>query len=208
MHITCIFLLSLLTNSIHAQTPPQHELLELSITELNQLYAYNRASKDSLLRHGADSPLLADVKASFQSLNYYPVNLKLRLIGELHIYGHQRQIQVPTTASTVLTMERYGRIYFQLEGKPFWLEVYRSPAEDQILVLFKDSTNGQQTYDGGRYMPLTPLSDGYYLVDFNMSYNPYCAYNIEYVCPLPPSHNILDFEIHAGEKTYGTDLAK
>jgi uncharacterized protein (DUF1684 family) len=211
MRMTFALLLFFLTTNANPQTAPayplEHELLNLSTSELNELFSLSHAAKDSLLRHGEDSPLLPEAKTSFQGLNYYPVNPNLRLVGELHIYGHLRQIQVPTTASTVLPMERFGRIHFLLQGKPFWLEAYRSQADDHVLVLFNDSTNGQQTYGGGRYMPLTPLGNGYYLVDFNTAYNPYCTYNPEYICPLPPSHNTLDLEIRAGEKNYGADLA-
>lgn len=209
--ITSFLILSILSTTAHTQAPApsiDHELLNLTPAELDQVYQYSRASKDSLLGQGEDSPLLPNDKTAFQGLHYFPINHTLRLVGELHIYGHQRQIQIPTTANTVLPMERFGRIHFRLDGKPFWLEVYRSHEDHQKLVFFKDATNGQQTYGGGRYMPITPLSDGYYLVDFNSAYNPYCAYNPEYICPLPPPNNILDIAIRAGETNYGKDLAQ
>ena len=77
----------------------------------------------------------------------------------------------------------------------------------ELEVFFKDVTNGAQTYEGGRYVPVLELGNGRYLIDFNMSYNPYCAYNSTYICPLPPPQNRLPISIPAGEKAYGPDLA-
>jgi len=169
--------------------------------------AQARAAKDSLLRHAPDSPIPPRARAAFAGLNYFPPDLDLRLIGELHLYGRRQQIQVPTTAGTALAMERFGRLQVQLRGKPFWLEVYRSSESGELTIFFRDSTNGQETYAGGRYVPLSGLGDGRYVLDFNLSYNPYCAYNPEYVCPLPPPQNHLPVPIRAGEKIPGPDLA-
>jgi len=166
-----------------------------------------RTAKDSLLRHAPDSPIPAHRRAEFDGLQYFPIDLEYRLIGELHVYGRQRQIRIPTTDGRFLEMERWGRFVARLGGKPFWLEVYRSPEERALLVFFKDATSGEETYGGGRYARLEKLSDGYYLLDFNQAYNPYCAYNPDYVCPLPPSQNHLSIAIRAGERNYGANLA-
>ncbi len=167
-----------------------------------------RAAKDSLLRHDPNSPIPAAMRADFKGLDYFPIDLKFYLIGDLHIYGRRRQIQVPSTDGAFLPMERFGRFVAQLEGKPFWLEVYRSLEDNSLTVLFTDKTNGQETYSGGRYAFLVDLGKGEYLLDFNKSYNPYCAYNPDYVCPLPPAQNRLPMAIRAGEKVFGADLAR
>lgn len=173
-----------------------------------------RAAKDSLLRHGPDSPIPVAVRPAFEGLSYYPFDPRFRMVGDLHLYGRRREIQVPTTGDSFSPMERFGRLKVEIEGKAFWLEVYRSFEDDGLLVLFKDATNGGETYAGGRYAPLTAHGEGTYLLDLNMAYNPYCAYNPDYVCPLPPPQNRLPVEIRAGEKKYsarsgshGADLA-
>ncbi len=166
-----------------------------------------RALKDSLLRHGDDSPLLPENRTSFGGLAYYPIDLDYRLVGQMHIYGRQRQIEVPDTGGTTLTMERFGRLYFSWREKEYWLEVYRSMENGQLEAFFKDQSSGQTTYAGGRYVQVAPLQDGLYLLDFNTAYNPYCDYNPAYICPVPPAHNTLPFSVAAGEKKYGTDLA-
>jgi uncharacterized protein len=161
-----------------------------------------RAAKDSVLRHGADSPLLATDRDDFGGLAYYTLEPKHRLIGELYRFGQPRQIHLPTNADETISMERFGRLKWQWQGKDFWFEVYRNPSVETLEVFFKDTTNGDQTYSGGRYVPLTALGDGYYLLDFNMAYNPYCAYNPEYICPMPPPENLLPFAVASGEKNY------
>ena len=161
-----------------------------------------RAAKDSLLRHGDESPLLAVDRPAFAGLPYYPLDPANRLVGEFYRYGAPRQIQVPTNGEGTIAMERFGRLKAQWQGKDFWLEVYRNPDAGSVEVFFKDATNGLQTYSGGRYVPLTALGQGYYLLDFNMAYNPYCAYNPEYICPIPPPENLLPFAVAGGEMDY------
>ena len=168
----------------------------------------SRAAKDSLLRFGSDSPLQPSQREAFSGLEYFPIDIRFHVIGELHAYGRKRRIQVPTTANTTIAMERYGRFRFQWQGKAFWLQVYRSLEDGSLSVFFKDGTNGEETYGGGRYAPIVDLGKRTYLLDFNVAYNPYCVYNPVYVCPLVPEQNILPFAIPAGEKALGADLAQ
>jgi uncharacterized protein len=72
-----------------------------------------------------------------------------------------------------------------------------------LFVPFADMTTGTDTYAAGRYLDLHPTSTGYYAIDFNRAYNPYCAYNSTYECPYPPPSNRLKLPIRAGEKTPG-----
>ena len=166
-----------------------------------------RTAKDSLLHYGSDSPLKPVDRAYFGGLSYFPVDLRFRMTGELHRYGRQRRVLVPASSDTLLYTDRFGRLMLELEGNEFWLEVYSTPGTGDLSVFFTDRTNGQQTYGGGRYVPVRELGDGMYLIDFNEAYNPYCAYNSDYVCPLPPRQNHMSIGVTAGEKNYGPDLA-
>ena len=157
-----------------------------------------RAAKDSLLK-SEDSPLLPEHRIRFEQLDYYPIDLSYRLRGELHIYGRQRIVEIPNTDGTTTELERLGRFVAAFGENDFWLEVYRSPQTGETEVFFKDLTNGHTTYGGGRYARLTREDDGMYVIDFNNAYNPYCAYNPIYICPLPPRQNYLEFAIEAGE---------
>ena len=157
-----------------------------------------RAAKDSLLK-SEDSPLLPAQRTRFEQLAYYPIDLRYRLKGELHIYGRQHIVEIPNTDGTITELERFGRFVSAFGEKDFWLEVYRSPQTGETEIFFKDQTNGHTTYGGGRYARLMREDDGMYVIDFNNAYNPYCAYNPAYICPLPPPQNYLDFAVEAGE---------
>jgi uncharacterized protein (DUF1684 family) len=166
-----------------------------------------RAAKDSLLRQAPDSPLPAAARSGFRGLEYYPVDRKLRMVGDLSRYGRSSVLQVPATDGTTIAMARFGRLRGLLRGTPVELEVYRGLEDGALVVFFADRTNGRGSYAGGRYAPVTPLADGRYLLDFNLAYNPYCAYNPDYVCPLPPPQNHLAVPVEAGEKAPPAALA-
>ena len=179
-----------------------------TVDSLSVQYTRARAAKDSLLRYDPNSPLPPQTRAAFAGLPYFPPEAQYRVLGELSVYGRRQQISVPTSNNgPPLPMEKFGRLQGQIQGKAFWLEVYRSLENGDLEIFFKDPTNGVQTYGGGRYVPVIDLVKGQYLVDFNMSYSPYCAYSSGYVCPLPPSQNHLSIPILAGEKAFGPELA-
>ena len=179
----------------------------LSDDDLAAAIRVGRAVKDSLFRHGDDSPLRPADVPEFAGLRYFPVNLSWRIEGELHRYGRTRQIPLPDTGGSTIAVERFGRFVFQLDGKPFWLEVYRSLQGGDLTVYFTDQTNGITTYGAGRYVAVSRPDDDMHIIDFNGAYSPYCAYNEDYVCPLPPAQNHLAFEVNAGELEIGPDLA-
>ena len=167
-----------------------------------------RAAKDSLLKTSADSPLLPADRTAFKGLSYYPIDIRYQLSGELHVYGRQRQIEIPNTEGGTIAIERHGRFISAYDGKDFWLEVYRNLETGDLEIFFTDPTNGDTTYEGGRYAYLNKEDDRLYSLDFNNAYNPYCHYNPTYICPLPPLQNHLSFPIRAGELKYGMNLAE
>lgn len=167
-----------------------------------------RALKDSLLRHGPESPLRPEDAAGFAGLRYFPVDPAWRIAGEFHRYGRERRLPMPDSAGATTEVRRLGRFLFERGGQPFWLEVYGSDQDPGLSVFFTDETNGRQTYGAGRYAPVTRSEKGTWILDLNRAYNPFCAYNPDYICPLPPEHNRLPFAVPAGELTPGPDLAK
>ena len=101
---------------------------------------------------------------------------------------------------------RIGTLEFTLQGKPYTLGAFVEDGTEQIqnlFVPFADMTTGTETYSAGRYLDLQPTATGYYTIDFNRAYNPYCAYNSTYECPFPPLSNRLKLPIRAGEKAPG-----
>jgi hypothetical protein len=98
------------------------------------------------------------------------------------------------------TYERVGKIRFTVDGEPAELTVFRN--EHGYFLPFADALAGQETYGAGRYLEPEVLPDGRLHVDFNYAYNPYCAYNELYSCPITPPENRLQVPIRAGEKIY------
>ena len=104
---------------------------------------------------------------------------------------------------------KYAEAEFELNGKKLKLNVYQNVKlaqnekyKDYLFIPFKDFTSGETTYGGGRFIE-TEIPDGNILIiDFNKAFNPYCAYNHKYSCPIPPLENSLETEINAGEKAY------
>lgn len=117
---------------------------------------------------------------------------------------------LPTYSGTTQPYVQYGIARFQLEGKTYQLSIYRKASKvlpqyrDYLFVPFKDLSNGENTYGGGRYLDLRlkDIVDNELMLDFNKAYNPYCAYSDGYACPIPPDENHLEISILAGEKQF------
>lgn len=114
-----------------------------------------------------------------------------------------------TTTSRLPIYKEYGKLHFKLNNKSFTLHVYQNEDlvkkkgyEDYLFIPFTDLTSGEESYGGGRYldMRIGDLTNPY--IDFNLSYNPYCAYNSKYSCPIPPKENFINFRIEAGVKDF------
>ena len=121
---------------------------------------------------------------------------------------------MPTYSGKTKEHVAYAVLSFMLDGKPQQLTLYRSlnlmkvpNYRDYLFLPFKDATSGRETYGGGRYIDFRTgdIKDGKVTLDFNRAYNPYCAYQEGYSCPIPPTNNVLSVAIEAGEKTYGKD---
>ena len=97
---------------------------------------------------------------------------------------------------------RWGTFTFAVEGETATLTLYRGQHDSEFFLPLADATSGKESYGAGRYLDVTPLDDGRFLVDFNYAYNPYCAYNSRWSCPIPPAENRLRVPIHAGEKRF------
>lgn len=166
-----------------------------------------RIARDEAFRSGEDSPIPVDQRASFQGLKYYPVNKDLRFSVRLNRYSGPKQIRLSTNTGEIRSGLRYGYFEFTVEGKLCRLQVYRlddntGTGGPNLFIPFKDETSGRETYASGRYLDLKENTSGIYDLDFNRAYNPYCAFNSKYSCPLPPAENTLPVPIRAGEKKY------
>lgn len=163
-----------------------------------------RKERDVFFKTHQRSPLTPDQKKHFKGLKYYPFDRKYLFSGQierfiLNINNPKYYATFMTNKGTNKRYIRYGRFRFQLDGKDYSLEAYKSILSDNLFIPFKDKTNVEETYGGGRYIDAEIL-EGYRMgLDFNMAYYPACAYNDKFICALPPKENMLDVEIRAGE---------
>jgi uncharacterized protein (DUF1684 family) len=167
-----------------------------------------RLAKDEDFKSNQNSPILERERQNFRGLAYYPVNPELRFSAKLHRYPSPRPIKLATNSGEIRRGLRYGYFEFQVGSQTCRLQVYRledtSSGEPYLFIPFRDSTSGHETYAAGRYMDLKENTSGIYDLDFNRAYNPYCAYNSTFSCPVPPAENTLSVPIRAGEKKYNS----
>jgi uncharacterized protein (DUF1684 family) len=154
------------------------------------------------------SPLKKEMVAEFDSIARYPYNSDFALMAKFEVLERQKPINFETTGPIKQRYQKAGNIKFQIDSTELILSAYRNlelmrmPGyENQLFVPFTDASNGFGTYEGGRYLEMeTPATDSV-LVDFNLVYNPYCAYSDRYSCPIPPRENDLKVKILAGAKS-------
>lgn len=162
-----------------------------------------RTKNNQFYKNSGDSPLLEEQKQSFTEMNYFEVNKKYKIEVELKIFDNIEEVSIFGTKGDERTYLRYGYIDFTIDNTKCKLTVFKHPeAEDYLFVPFRDATTGKETYGAGRYLELEKISDNNYIADFNLAYNPYCAYNDRYSCALPPSENFLSIAIPAGQKKF------
>jgi hypothetical protein len=142
-------------------------------------------------------------KAAFRGLNYFPVDSTYRYVVPLTRRARPDTVRVPESTGSITEQVRVGHVEVPVGGAGERLTVFRvqgGPDAGQLWVPFTDPTNGDETYRAGRYVDLRAAPGDSVVVDFNRAYNPTCAYNPGYACPLPPPENRVATAVPAGEK--------
>ena len=147
--------------------------------------------------------LMRPEQRDFKGLAYYPVDLAYRYELPLERGQKSEKLVIMSTRGNQRRAERVGWFAFFVGDTPCRLEATRllepGSGEDDVQVFFRDGTSGKETYPLGRYVPAKKLENGNSLLDFNLAYNPACAFSDFYNCPIPPSSNTLQVAIRAGE---------
>lgn len=174
---------------------------------------------DSIVRHRADyrAKFLSDpnsplkTKKAVSKLRFFAPDTAFRVTATVTRITDAEPFEMPTFDGKSSAYVRYATLSFTLDGQPRQLTIYRSLRlaqmpmyRDYLFLPFKDTTNGAETYGGGRYLDLrlNDIRDGKLIIDFNKAYNPYCAYSGGYTCPIPPKENHLTVAVRAGEAMY------
>ncbi len=166
------------------------------MTELDDF----RAAKDDFFARDHQSPLTRAQRQEFKGLHYFPANPALRLEVKVEPFPQRGEIEMQTSTGDVQHYTRYGRFKFEVDGQPAELTLYESAGS--FFLPFVDNQAPNETYGAGRYLEPEPLGGDRFLVDFNYAYNPYCAYNDAWSCPLTPFENHVKVPIKAGEKNF------
>lgn len=175
--------------------------------EIKQL----RHQKDQFFATSSDGPLPPGERQQFQGLRYFEPDLAYRVEAELSYFDDPAEVQLGTTSGRPRQYYRSGEVRFRLEGQDCRLLFYRPVTppgydgpETSLFLPFCDATSGQESYGAGRYLELEEESadDGRLVIDFNLAYSPWCAYNETYSCVLPPEENRLSVPVRAGERSY------
>jgi len=181
-------------------TPEEQEAWEIRLVEY-------RIDKNESYMDPAESPLMAEDIPAFVGLNYYWPEASLRFRTKLEPDTTGATISLEKRRGEIVEYRRHGTVRFAHAGKIHALGVFgpvdTAASGDYLWLPFYDTTSGESTYPGGRYLDLEPEAEGMVELDFNFAYNPLCDYNHEkFNCTLPPAENTLDFAVAAGEKLF------
>lgn len=165
-----------------------------------------REDRDRFMRTSEESPF-KNSRDEFKGLSYYEPDLKYRVIAELVPIKKKEVVTIGTNDGKEQRYQQYAYAEFDLNGyhhKMLILEIIdMGPFRGKLFFAFGDETSADETYGAGRYLDLEKIPGSQTItLDFNKAYNPYCAYNETYSCPLPPRENLLTIPIRAGEKAY------
>lgn len=163
-------------------------------------YASQRAQKDEFFKHSNQSPLPHESQHDFSGLVYFEPNDDL-VFTVTPEPGDGAELKIDTSDGQQRVYRRAAVASLEIEGAPLQLALYDS-GHPGYFVPFRDASSGRSTYGAGRYLDIEPNADGTVTIDFNLAYNPFCAYNDAYSCPLPPVENWLAVPIEAGEKDF------
>lgn len=165
----------------------------------------NRKEKDEAFKSSHHSPIPHEDQHNFAGLNYYPPDPKYFFTLQINEYKEKDKKLLTTNTGETKDYIVFGNVEFKIDGETYQLQVYTTEDDpDYYSMLFMDQTSGKETYGAGRYTELIPDANKkkYFILDFNMAYSPFCAYNDNYSCPIPPKENRLNVRILAGEKNY------
>lgn len=155
------------------------------------------------------SPLKVEDLNSFKALDFFKPDENFKVEAVLELTPNDPVFEMATTTDRKPLYKRYAIATFNINGKEYKLNVYQNQQlildfeyRNYLFLPFTDATNGYESYKGGRYIDLEIPTNDILIIDFNKAYNPYCAYNSKYSCPVVPSENHIDIEIKAGVKAY------
>jgi uncharacterized protein len=164
-----------------------------------------RERQFKFIRFNIESPLTEEQKRTFTTLTFYDINPAYKVKARLLPIENKKVREVPLTDGSKQRYIEHSYAEFELGGrtnKLLLLQAMDEADKRNFFLAFADATSAVETYGGGRYLNVRQDGKNSITLDFNLAYNPYCAYNPDYACPIPPKENLLEIAITAGEKNY------
>jgi hypothetical protein len=169
-------------------------------------------SQNAKFKDASESPLTARDIKTFTQLDFFKYDETYKVKAKMVRTPDSQYFEMPTSTDRKPLYRVYAILSFELKGKTHQLSIYEDKDllttkgfEDYLFLPFIDKTNGETTYGGGRYIKSRIPEGDFLIIDFNEAFNPYCAYNYKYSCPIVPIENSLDLKIEAGVKSYVKD---
>jgi len=165
-----------------------------------------REMKNAFMARHAESPFVVG-RVPFHDLVYFPPDPDYRVRAILKRVPVPEEAFLRTSRDNQAVMRYLGDLEFSLAGRPLRLRLFHAGegVGTSVFVPFRDRTSGRESYGAGRYLTLELNESDEYDLDFNRSFNPYCAYTDEYECGFPPAENDLPVAVRAGEKAWASD---
>ncbi|NWF88504.1 MAG: DUF1684 domain-containing protein [Ignavibacteriaceae bacterium] len=166
-----------------------------------------RLEKDDYMKNDPSFPFNFKGKVAFHPLKYFDVDPDFVFHSKLFEYPVKDTITIFGTKGEERKVIRYGFVKFDYKNKKYQTNVYKGSTKngtEYYSIWFTDKTTNNESYGVGRYLDfdLYPEKNYVYTVDFNLAYNPYCAYSADYTCAIPTKDDYIDLEITAGEKKF------
>jgi uncharacterized protein (DUF1684 family) len=160
-----------------------------------------RQEKDIFMKNSDDSPFKNSEK-KYRSLLYYPIGIRYKITARFIEPNKKSIVKLSTNDNEEREYLEYGYAEFSFSDKSQKLLILENVEDEVLFLAFGDETSAIDTYGAGRYLDVKHSGGASITLDFNLAYNPYCAYANQFSCPLPPRQNLLSVAIEAGEKTY------
>lgn len=190
---------ALILFSVGVQAQDQELIAEIKAFQEEQNEHYNNKKT---------SPLTRKERRAFKGHQFYPINLDLVVEAKFERIQEEDTVEMQTSAGNIKYYRPYAKVYFKVGGEDCELTVYQSyrlreinEFKDYLFIPFRDATSGETSYGGGRYLDILIPDSNVITLNFNLAYNPYCAYTMGYNCTIPPAENTLSVGIEAGLKT-------
>ncbi len=203
--ISLLFVLNYLfpSQAVIAQITPYDS--ELIVENYTKEIESHRVQEEQSFRNKETTLLSDDYFSRFTGLNYFPIDLKYRVVAKLTRSEDPQRRDLKMTIGNPYGFVHFGKVNFYIDGEVIELQVFEFPSRGEataIFVPFTDLTSGKENFGGGRFMIINIPKGDQIVIDFNRAINPICVYDITHSCPIPPESNFIKKEIMVGAKMY------